>query len=239
MWLIVNRALSKLNSSLNHTDKITIMLADDHPLLRQALRNLLEKQPDFEIVAEVADGEEAVRRANELIPDVIIMDIGMPELNGLEATRQIKVNHPEIAILVLTVYSDSEHVFEILEAGAAGYLTKSVFGEEVLNAIRGVSAGEMVLSAAVSQQVLKYALRYKTKPLPVDARENFTARELEILKLAARGMSNKDIASKLEISQPTVKGYLVNIFSKLQVGSRTEAVITGLRTGYITLDDLE
>lgn len=237
--LTVNRALSKLNSSLNHTDKITIMLADDHPLLRQALRNLLEKQPDFEIVAEVADGEEAVRLANELIPDVIIMDIGMPKLNGLEATRQIKVNHPETAILVLTVYSDSEHVFEILEAGAAGYLTKSVFGEEVLNAIRGVSAGEMVLSAAVSQQVLKYALRYKIKPLPVNARENLTARELGILKLAAIGMSNKDIASKLGISQPTVKGYLVNIFSKLQVGSRTEAVITGLRAGYITLDDLE
>ncbi len=221
-------------------NNVTIMLADDHPLLRQALRNVLETQTDFEIIAEASDGEEAVRLAVELIPNVVIMDIGMPKLNGLEATRQIKAKCPGIAILVLTVHDDSEHILSILEAGAAGYLTKSVFGEEVIHAVRGVVAGEAVLSASVSQQIIKYALRHVvTKRLPLDTVERITARELEILRLAAMGMSNKDIAQKLNLSERTVKGYLAEIFSKLNVGSRTEAVITALRAGALTLDDLK
>jgi len=219
---------------------ITIMLADDHPLLRQALRNVLETQTDFRIIAEASDGEEAVRLAVELVPNVVIMDIGMPRLNGLEATRQIKAKCPGIAILVLTVHDDSEHILSILEAGAAGYLTKSVFGEEVIHAVRGVVAGEAVLSASVSQQIIKYALRHVvTKRLPLDTVERITARELGILRLAAMGMSNKDIAQKLNLSERTVKGYLAEIFSKLNVGSRTEAVITALRAGALTLDDLK
>ena len=220
-------------------DNITIMLADDHPLLRQALRNVLEKQTDFEIIAEASDGEEAVRLAVELVPNVVIMDIGMPKLNGLEATRQIKAKCPSIAILVLTVHDDSEHVLSILEAGAAGYLTKSVFGEEVIHAVRGVVAGETILAASISQQIIKHALRYTTKPLPLYAGEKITGRELGILRLAASGLSNKDIAQKLDLSERTVKGYLAGIFSKLNVGSRTEAVITALRAGFFNLDDLD
>jgi len=220
-------------------DNITIMLADDHPLLRQALRSVLDKQADFKIIAEANDGEEAVRLAVELVPNVVIMDIGMPKLNGLEATRQIKAKCPSIAILVLTVYDDSEHILSILEAGAAGYLTKRVFGDEVIHAVRGVAAGETVLSASVSQQIIKYAVRHIAKPLQVDAVEKITGRELEILRLAATGMSNKDIAQKLDLSERTVKGYLAEIFSKLNVGSRTEAVITALRSGVLTLDDIK
>lgn len=220
-------------------DNISIMLADDHPLLRQALRSVLDKQADFKIIAEANDGEEAVRLAVELVPNVVIMDIGMPKLNGLEATRQIKAKCPSIAILVLTVYDDSEHILSILEAGAAGYLTKRVFGDEVIHAVRGVAAGETVLSASVSQQIIKYAVRHIAKPLQVDAVEKITGRELEILRLAATGMSNKDIAQKLGLSERTVKGYLAEIFSKLNVGSRTEAVITALRSGMLTLDDLK
>lgn len=226
-------------SNTKQARKITILLADDHPLLRKALRDILEPQEDFEIIAEASDGKEAVRLAIELVPDVVIMDISMPELNGLEATRQIKAKRSNIAILVLTVYSDSERILGILEAGAAGYLTKSVFGDEIVAAVRSVVAGETVLATPVFQQVLKHALRYMTKPLVLEGGEKLTTRELEILKLAARGMSNKDIARELNLSLRTVKGYLVEIFAKLKVGSRTEAVITGLRAGFLTLKDLE
>jgi len=219
-------------------NKISILLADDHPLLRQALRNVLEKQPDFEVVGEAEDGEQTVRFADELTPDVVIMDIAMPKLNGLEATRQIREKHPDIQVLVLTVHDDSEHILGIFEAGAAGYLTKSVFGEEVVGAVRGVISGESILSASVFRQVLKHALRYPTKPVRLKAGEKLTIRELQILKLVASGMSNRDVAQELDLSLRTVKGYLVEIFSKLGVGSRTEAVITGLQAGILTLDEI-
>jgi NarL family two-component system response regulator LiaR len=215
------------------------MLADDHPLLRQALKLVLEKQKDFEVVAEVSDGEEAVKVAAELIPDVVIMDISMPNLNGLEATKQIKANHPSVAVLVLTVHNDSEHILNILKAGAGGYLTKSVYGDEVVHAVCSLVRGETVLSPSVSRQVLKYAFQHVTKPPNLEAGDKVTTRELEILKLAARGISNKDIALALNLSLRTVKGYLADLFLKLNVASRTEAVIVSLRKGIITLDDIE
>jgi len=230
---------SEFDLNRDRAENITIMLADDHPLLRQALRSVLEKQSDFEIIAEASDGEEAVRLAVELVPNVVIMDIGMPKLNGLEATRQIKAKCPSIAILVLTVHDDSEHILSILEAGAAGYLTKSVFGKEVIHAVYGVVAGGTILSASISKQIIKHALRHITKPLPLDGGEKITGRELEILRLAATGLSNKDIAQKLDLSERTVKGYLAGVFSKLNVSSRTEAVISALRAGFFTLDDLD
>ncbi len=218
--------------------KIKIMLVDDHPLFRQALRNILEKQADFEIVAEAANGEEAVSLAMELVPNVVVMDISMPVLNGLEATRQIKAKNSDIIVLVLTVHDDSEHIIGILESGAAGYLTKSAVEEEVVSAIRSVVAGETVLSAQVFQQILKQIIKYPIKPIPLDTIDKLSKREMEILKLAARGMSNRDISLVLDLSLRTIKGYLAEIFPKLGVGSRTEAVITGLRSGIITLDDL-
>jgi len=221
------------------TDKVTIILADDHPLLRQALSSVLEKQADFEIIAEVGDGMEAVKLATELGPDVLIIDISMPKLSGLEATRQIKEKCPSIAILVLTVHDDSEHILGVLEAGAAGYLTKSVFGDEVVQAVRGVVAGETVLSPSVSKQIIRHALKHITKPVPLGAGEKITKRELQILRLAGRGMSNKDIAEHTNLSLRTVKGYFAEIFSKLNVSSRTEAVITSLRAGILTLNDIE
>lgn len=212
------------------------MLADDHPLVRKALRDVLEKQADFEIVAEAGDGEEAVKIATELVPDVVLMDITMPRLNGIEATRQIKSKCPNIAVLVLTVHDDSEHILGILEAGAAGYLTKRVFGEEVIHAIHSVVAGETVLSAEIFQQILKHAMRYATKPITIAVGEKLTVREIEILNWAAKGKSNKDIAAELNLSQATIKSYLSDIFAKLEVASRTEAVIIGLRAGILTLE---
>ena len=232
----MNEALSKAKSVTSETKKITIMLADDHPLVRKALRDVLEKQADFEIVAEAGDGEEAVKIATELVPDVVLMDITMPKLNGIEATRQIKAKCSNIAVLVLTVHDDSEHILGILEAGAAGYLTKRVFGEEVIHAIHSVVAGETVLSAEIFQQILKHAMRYATKPITIAVGEKLTVREIEILNWAAKGKSNKDIAAELNLSQATIKSYLSDIFTKLEVASRTEAVIIGLRAGILTLE---
>ena len=223
----------------NREGFVSMMIVDDHPLVRQALRTLLENQPDIRLVGEAGDGEEAIKLADELEPDIIIMDITMPKINGLVATKEIKSRHPNIKILALTVHSDNEHILGILESGAAGYLTKSVFGDEVIAAIRALLAGESVISSPLLQQILQTTFQFPAKPVAINAVEKLTSREMLILKLFARGMSNRDIGNELNLSLQTIKGYSVNIFSKLQVGSRTEAVITGLKSGLLSLQDLK
>lgn len=219
------------------TGKVRILLADDHPLIRFALKGILAIQDDLEIVGEVDNGEDAVNVAIQIVPDIVIMDITMPKMNGLEATRQIKKRCPSIAVLALTIHSDSEHILGIFEAGASGYLTKSAFGDEILSAIKGIMAGEMVISPDILQEVLQHTLSSAGSSLPIGKAEKLTPREQEILRLAAKGMSNKDIAGNLDISVPTVKVHLVHIFSKLQVASRTEALITAVRLGLIDVKE--
>jgi DNA-binding NarL/FixJ family response regulator len=167
------------------------------------------------------------------------MDIGMTKLNGIEATRQIKACCPDTIVIVLTVYDDIEHILGILESGADGYLTKNVLVEDIIQSIRLAVSGETVLSPQVFQQVLKYALRYVTKPLTLNSGIKLTAREQEILTMVAKGMSNKRIAEVLELGTRTVKSHLVDIFDKLKADSRTEAVIIGLRAGFLKLEDLD
>ena len=219
--------------------QIRILLVDDHYLIRQALRCLLEKNADIQIVGEASDGEEAVSLNTEVHPDVIIMDIAMPKMDGLEATQQIKSQFPSVAILVLTIHNEPEDILSILDAGASGYLMKDVFGDDVLNAIRAVVNGEIVMSPTVFKQIYKYARRYPIKPVKLDFNEELAIRELEILKLVAKGVSNKEIAQTINLSSNTIKSYLTSIFSKLRVGSRTEAVIVGLKCGFLTINDLE
>jgi NarL family two-component system response regulator LiaR len=231
-------AVPARDSSKDQSNITTLMLADDHPVVRKALRNEIEKEAGFKIVGEATDGEEAVKLFKDLIPDVVIMDIGMPKLNGIEATRQIKAFSPSTIVLVLTIYDDMEHVLAIFESGADGYLTKNVSVEDIIQSIRSAVAGETVLSPEVFQQVFKYAARQRTKPLLLDSGVKFTKRELEILNLVALGLSNKQIATELSLGTRTVKSHLAYIFSKLKVFSRTEAVITGLRAGLIKIDDL-
>jgi len=230
---------SSSTAAKKQSTKTRIVLVDDHPLLRKALRDLLEKETAFQIVGEAGDGAEAVRLAGELAPDVIIMDISMPNLDGLQATRQIKQKYPNMAILVLTVHTDDECILEILKAGAAGYLLKSAFGDEVIHAVKAVATGDMVLSAPIGQRLLKQAARFPTRPVRLEAGEKLSPRELEVLKLTARGLSNKDVASALGIKQRTVKGHLGDIFAKLRVASRTEAVIVGLQAGFLSMDDVK
>jgi len=225
--------------SASKSEEVRIVLADDHPLIREALRHVLERVPDYRIVAEASDGEEAVRIVEDILPDVVIMDINMPKINGIEATKRIKTKCPGVAVLILTVFDDSEHIKGVLEAGAAGYLVKTVFGENVIHAVRGLVAGEAVLSPAALQRITESDMVQEKKPVNIDIGRILSGRELDILRLAARGMSNKEIAVQLGVSVRTVKGYLESIFSKLNAASRTEAVITALRNNIITLDDLK
>jgi len=220
-------------------DKTTILLVDDHPLLRQALKDLLQKEDDFEIVGEASSGEEAVELTVQLLPNVVIMDISLPVLNGIEATRQIKAKCSQAKVLMLTVHDDDQHIIEALQAGASAYLLKSVFSDEIVRAIRTLDAGDMVLSTSIGQRLLKLAARYPFRPVSLQAGEKLSTRELEILQLTAHGMSNKDIAMTLGINLRMVKKHLADIFSKLGVGSRTEAVMTGLRAGFLSLDETQ
>jgi DNA-binding NarL/FixJ family response regulator len=217
--------------------KIRILLADDHVLVRQGTRELLEQEEDMEVVAEAGDGEEAVQLATRQRPDVAIMDIAMPRLNGIEATRQIKALRPATAVLVLTAYDDDQYVFALLEAGAAGYLLKDVHADELIRAIRAVHAGESVLHPAIARKVINRFAQPADRRAEESTLDQLTERELEVLKLAAKGMTNREIASELVISVRTVQVHLSNIFSKIGVGSRTEAVLHALRQGWITLED--
>jgi DNA-binding NarL/FixJ family response regulator len=217
--------------------KIRIVIADDHAVLREGMRNLLEREKDFEVVGEAGDGEEAVRLGSELEPDLVIMDIVMPKLSGIEATKLIKQASPSTAVLVLTAYNDIRYIIGLLEAGACGYLLKSARSSEIVGAIRAVRSGESVLDAAVTQKLLQRVVGQAKEIGEGQAGGQLTPREIETLRLAARGMSNKAIADELFLSLRTVKAHLTNIFNKIGVGCRTEAIIKGLREGYITLDD--
>jgi len=219
-------------------ERIRILLADDHAVLRDGMRDLLSREPDLEVVGEAGTGLRAVELCEQLHPDVALMDIVMPGINGIEATRRIKRSSPAIAVLILSAYDDDRYVLGLLEAGAAGYLLKSARGEELVRAIRAVNAGESVLHPSVTARLLARAVR-STREVAV--REDvgaLTQRELEVLRLAARGMSNKDIANELLLSLPTVKAHLVNVFNKMGVGSRTEAVLRALGKGWLALEDV-
>jgi NarL family two-component system response regulator LiaR len=217
---------------------ISVLLAEDHVITREGIRRLLEAEKGITVVGEAGDGEEAVQKAGELKPDVIIMDIAMPRLNGIEATRQIKLVQPRTAVLILSAYDDDEYVFALLKAGAAGYLLKSIGGDELTRAIQAVYKGEPVLDPAVARKVVNYfRIPGKVKGLERPS-EHLSERETDIIKLAAMGMTNKDIADKLHLSNRTVEGHLRTIFNKLGVGSRTEAVLYGLRKGWLTLEEL-
>jgi len=218
--------------------KIRILLADDHAVLREGMRNLLQQEKDLEVIGEAADGEEAVRVANDLKPDVVLMDIVMPKLSGIEATRLIKQSSPASAVLILTAYSDISYILGLLEAGACGYLLKSARGNEVVGAIRAVRSGESVLDSVVTRKLLKRVVGPSSSSNLRQAGGQLTLRENEILRLAAGGMSNKEIADKLFLSLRTVKAHLTNIFNKMGCGSRTDAIIKGLKQGYITLEDI-
>jgi DNA-binding NarL/FixJ family response regulator len=209
---------------------VRILIADDHPLVRSGLRALLAAAEDLEVVGEAATGEEAVTLAASLQPDVIVMDLRMPGINGIDATRRIVQAHRQVRILVVTLFEDDDSVFAALRAGARGYLLKDADEVEVLRAIRAVSSGEAIFSATIAQHLFEFF----ASPRPAQAVLPFpelTDREREILTLIAQGRKNAEIAHALVITPKTVRNYISSIFSKLQVADRAQAIIRAREAG--------
>ncbi len=222
----------------NVMDKIRVLLAEDHTIVREGTREFVQRETDMEVVGEAGDGEEAVKLATELQPDVVVMDIRMPKFNGIEATKRIKELCPSIAVLILTAYDYDQYIFALLEAGAAGYLLKGVRVRELIDAIRAVYAGESVLHPVIARRVIERMMSSAPRFSETQATERLSKREIEVLKLSAKGISNKNIAEQLFLSPRTVQVHLGSIFNKLGVASRTEAVLYGLRRGWLSLGDL-
>ena len=218
--------------------KIRILIADDHTVLRQGTRKLLEQESDLKVVGEAADGEEAIALTAELNPDVVLMDIAMPKVDGISATKQIKTQFPQINVLILSAYDDDQFVFRLLQAGASGYLLKNVHSQELINAVRSVSQGESVLHPTIARKVLDRFLPSPAKPGSQTNPAGLSEREMDFLQLITRGLSNKEIATELNLSIRTVQGYLRQIFKKLGVSSRTEAVVYALKEGLVALDNV-
>ncbi len=203
--------------------KIRILMADDHTMLREGIRSLLEDQPDMQVVGEAEDGRAVVQLAAELQPDVVLMDIAMPRLNGLEATRQIKRDHPRIALLILTMHDNEEYVRQVLAAGASGYVLKRAAASELVAAIRAVHRGEAVLSPAVTRLVLEDYLR-RDGSAGAPASGELTPREREVLQLIAEGYTSKEIAEMLSLSVKTVQAHRTSLMQKLDLHDRGDLI---------------
>lgn len=218
-------------------DEIRLLLADDHAVVRSGLRLLLEAQPDLTIVGEVENGDDAIRRTAELSPDVVLMDIEMPGMNGIEATRRIKNERPETAVLALTMYEDDQYFFEMLRAGAAGYVPKRAAPDELASAIRAVSRGEVFIHPSLAGRLVQDYLQRREVEESDPPAGDLTPREQEVLMLIAQGLSNGEIAEQLVISIKTVDRHRENIMRKLNLHNRVDLVKYALRKGLIDLDE--
>ena len=217
-------------------NKIRVLLADDHELFREGLASVLNAQPDFEVVGEAGDGLEVLVKARKLLPDLILMDIGMPCCDGVEATQRIKEELPDIVIVMLTVRDEDDKLFEAIKSGAQGYLLKSIRSRELLAQLRGAVRGEAAITPTLGGSMLEEFRRLSREARPVPEDEEVTTltrREQEVLSLVAQGASDKEIADTLVISLYTVKSHMRNILSKLHLGHRYEAALYALREGLI------
>jgi DNA-binding NarL/FixJ family response regulator len=215
--------------------EVRIVVADDHEVVRSGFASLLDTQPDFTVVGTAADGVEAVRIGRELQPDVILMDIRMPTMDGIEATRQLASNAPNgPRILVLTTFDLDEYVFHAIRAGASGFLLKDVTAEHLFEAVRVVAAGDALLAPSVTRQLIsEFAQRSTAERQPILALEGLTPRETQVLQLIAEGLSNPEIASRLVVTEETIKTHVSHILNKLGLRDRTQAVVTAYECGLV------
>ena len=210
---------------------IRVVIADDHTVVRKGIRDLLTDEGDIAVVGEAHTGQEAIDLALALQPDVVVMDINMPELSGVEATRQIRAAAPAVRVLVLTAYADDPYIYGLLDAGASGYILKTAEGRDIVRAVRSTAAGQSAIDPAVAPRLIARLTQ------PAVHGDTLSERELAVLRLAARGLTNKQIGAELAISDRTVQNHLANIYAKLGVASRTEAVTAALQRGLIQLND--
>ena len=216
-------------------EPIRVLLVDDHTPFREGLRALLRSESDIATVGEAATGREAIEKVPDLQPDVIMMDLHMPDVNGIEATRAILATSPHISVLVLTMFEDDDSVFAALQVGARGYLLKGALKAEILRAIRGVSQGEAIFGPSIAKRLMSYFATLKPVATPIPVIQPFpelTEREQEILALLAQHLTNSEIAERLVVSPKTVRNHVSNIFSKLQVATRAQAIIRAREAGW-------
>ena len=217
-------------------NKIRVLLADDHSLFREGLAGILRAQPDFEVIGEAADGLEAVVKAHDLRPDLIVMDVCMPDCNGVEATQKIMRELDEVVIVMLTVRDEDEKLFEAIKSGAQGYLLKNIRSRELLNLLRGAVRGEAAITPALGARMLEEFRRLSQRDIPSsDEAVYLTQREQDVLVLAAQGATDKEISEDLSVSIHTVKSHMRNILAKLHMSHRHEAALYALREGLIQL----
>lgn len=216
--------------------KTAVLLADDHTLFRQGLRGLIEHEPDMVVVAEAESGAEAVQLAARLHPDVALLDISMPLLDGIEAGKRIMIESPDTRVLLLSAYDSAEYVRRALQSGASGYLLKNVDMSMLAGSVRLVARGELVIDTAPTSRLLEMLVEREEPSRP--AAEGLNPREMEVLRFIAKGKTNKEAAADLKISERTVQAHMLNVFRKLGVSSRTMAVLYALRRGWVALDDL-
>ena len=214
---------------------IRLLVVDDQRLMRDGLRTLLELEPDFDVVGEAANGQEALEHYGRQDPDVVLMDVRMPEMDGVEATRRLRERWPDAQVIILTTFDDDEYVFEGLRAGARGYLLKAVSGEELADAIRTVAAGGALIDPSVTRKVVAEFARLRTPdpPRPTDLPEPLSERELEVLGLLAHGLTNREIADRLFLAEGTVKNYVTNILGKIGARDRTQAALRARELGLL------
>ncbi|MBI4300766.1 MAG: response regulator transcription factor [Chloroflexi bacterium] len=218
-------------------DKMRVLLADDHAIVREGLRAILETEPDIEVVGEAAEGQEAVNKTDHLKPDIVIMDLTMPGMGGLEATRHIKQTWPDVHILVLTMHDSDEHFFQVLHAGASGYFVKGGSSSELVAALRTVRQGDVFLYPSMAKKLMDDYMKRVRTGKDRESYDGLTEREREILKLIAEGRTNHEIAELLVLSPGTVQTHRARIMAKLGLHSRTELVKFALRRGIIALGD--
>ncbi len=214
-------------------DKIRVLLADDHAILRQGIRALLQTQSDIDVVGEAEDGREVVAKVDQLRPDVVLMDIGMPLMDGIEATRQVKREHPEVKVLALTVHDDEEYLFQLLKVGGSGHLLKKASLDEVITAIKTVHSGDVFINPSMTKALVKGYLAHSQEDGEGWTYDRLTPREREVLKLIAEGHTNEEIADILKRSVKTIETHRAHIMEKLDLHDRTELVRYAIRRGLI------
>lgn len=219
-------------------ERIKVLIADDHRVVREGLAAILKTKENIVVVGEAQDGQEAVEKARSLLPDVVLMDVSMPRMSGVEATRQLKREFPHMGIIALTMYDEQQYIFDLVRAGATGYLLKDTDSAQIVAAIRAVYRGESLIHPSVASKILaEFSLMSQKKGKKAAwVEHDLSEREITVLKLVAEGKTNKEIANALDLSEKTVKNHVRNIFHKLQVYDRTQAAILAIRKGLIELE---